>query len=86
MTADTIRDCLKKQPFAPFVIHMNDGRHFEIKHPDFVAIHPEASTEVIVFLPKGRFEFVYLKNVSGIQSEGTVPPRTRKRRRDSDSE
>ncbi len=86
MNADTIRDFLREQPFEPFIIHMSDGRHFEIKHRDFVAIHPEASADVIVFLPKGRFEFLYLKNVTGLESEGSVPPRTRKRRRDEDSE
>ncbi len=86
MNADTIRDFLRKRPFETFIIRMNDGRHFEIKHPDFVAIHPEATADVIVFLPKGRFEFIYLKNVSGVESEGSVPPRTRKRRKDDDSE
>jgi hypothetical protein len=86
MTTETIRGFLRKQPFAPFVIHTSDGRKFEIKHPDFVAMHPEASAEVIVFLPKGRFEFVYLRNVTTVASEGNVPPRTRRPRRDDDAE
>ena len=80
MTAEDIRDFLKRQPFTPFRIHMNDGRRLDVRHPDFVAIHPEDRTNVIVFLPHRRYEFVYLKNVTSIQSEGQPPQRQRRRR------
>ena len=84
MTSDKIRELVKREPFSPFSIHMNDGRKLDVNHPDFIAIHPEARNTVIVFLPKGRFEFVYLKNVTSIQSEGEVP--TPRKRRKSDEE
>lgn len=80
MTSEDIRDFLKRQPFTPFTIHMNDGRKLGVRHPDCVAIHPEDRTNVIVFLPHRRYEFVYLKNVSSIASEGQPPQRQRRRR------
>ena len=86
MTADTIRDFLKQTPFVPFTIHMNDGRKFEIRHPDFVAMHPESTAMAIVFKPRGRFEFVYIRNVTTIEGEGDIPASTRKRRKRDDDE
>ena len=87
MTAETIRDFLKQSPFTPFTIHMNDGRKFSVRHPDFVAMHPQSTAKAIVFMPKGRFEFVYIRNVTSIEGEGEVPASTRRRRRrDGDEE
>jgi hypothetical protein len=43
-----IQDLLHAAHFQPFTIHMNDGRNFEIKHPDFAYAGPNALTPVIV--------------------------------------
>ena len=86
MTADTFRDFLKQSPFVPFKIHMNDGRRFEVPHPDFVAMHPSSTAMAIVFGPKGRFDFVYIRNVTSIEGEGPVPPALPKRRRKRDQD
>jgi hypothetical protein len=73
MTPDTIRALLKRQPFKPFTIHMNDGRSLSVNHPDFVLLPPDWSANAIVALPNDRFEFVYLRNIASLASEGDIP-------------
>jgi len=38
MTLDQIRLAKYSQPFRPFTIHLDDGRVYEVKHPDFIAV------------------------------------------------
>jgi hypothetical protein len=44
----TLREHLRAVPFEPFVIQMNDGRRFEVPHPDFAALSPDG-TEFFVY-------------------------------------
>ena len=55
MTSDKIRELVKREPFSPFSIHMNDGRKLDVNHPDFIAIHPEARNTVAVDLSGSDF-------------------------------
>ena len=48
MLAGHIRRQLRAVPFAPFIIRMNDGRKFPVKHPDFADVSPRGS-HVIVY-------------------------------------
>jgi hypothetical protein len=43
MISSTIREYLRASPFEPFVVQMNDGRRFEVPHPDFAALAPNGS-------------------------------------------
>ena len=47
MRIDQFRDILHRQPFAPFTIYMADGRKFEVRHPDFVAIRPSGRSVIV---------------------------------------
>ncbi len=47
MLAGTIRRKLGASPFEPFVLRMNDGRSFEIKHQDFADVSPKGSMVVV---------------------------------------
>ena len=38
MHVDTIREAVRRQPFVPFVLRMNDGREFNVPHPEYVAV------------------------------------------------
>lgn len=40
MDLNTIRGALREQPFAPFTLHLADGRTELVKHPEFVAVGP----------------------------------------------
>ena len=37
MKGDEIRSLLHSQPFAPFDLHLADGRKFHVALPDFIA-------------------------------------------------
>ena len=41
MTLSEVRKLLKSQPFAPFQIHLADGRSFPIEQPDYLFVPPE---------------------------------------------
>jgi hypothetical protein len=38
MNVDTIRECVLRRPFHPFVMRMNDGREITVPHPEYVAV------------------------------------------------
>ena len=73
MTADQLRGLRNKVPFKPFTIHMTDGNGFRIKDPEDLFIHPDWSVDAMVLHPRGRFSFIYLKNVASVSSEGKWP-------------
>jgi len=38
MNVDTIREAVRRQPFVPFTLRMNDGREIYIPHPEYIAV------------------------------------------------
>ena len=48
MHADRLRDAQKARPFHPYVVTMTDGRRFQVRHPEFVILHPDNRTVVLV--------------------------------------
>jgi hypothetical protein len=38
MDTKEIRKAVRKHPFQPFTLRMNDGREFYIPHPEYVAV------------------------------------------------
>ena len=43
MRIEEFRSLLKKQPFAPFAVHMSDGSMYPLTHPDQVILTPRAA-------------------------------------------
>ena len=43
-----ILNTLKEQPFRPFRIHVSDGAHYDVRHPEFVMV---TTNQVLVFVP-----------------------------------
>ncbi|MEA2735487.1 MAG: hypothetical protein QOE14_1938 [Humisphaera sp.] len=78
MTAEQLRGLKNKVPFKPFSIHMTEGKSFAIRDPEDLFIHPDWSVDALVVQPRGRFSFIYLRNVASVSSEGRWP--TMKRR------
>lgn len=66
MTAEQIREFVKRKPFEPFTIHLSDGAQFKVTHPEALVVPPGWSTTAIVTFPKDRFTFVSLNNVTHI--------------------
>ena len=55
MDVDTMRTAVRRQPFVPFFLRVNDGRVFHIPHPEYIAL---SRREVYVIDPateKGTF-------------------------------
>jgi len=38
MTANELRDALRKQPFEPFRVRLTTGQTYEIRHSEFAAV------------------------------------------------
>ena len=43
----TIKAFAQANPFAPFVVQLNDGRRFTVAHPDYVRVSPRGSRVII---------------------------------------
>jgi hypothetical protein len=82
MTAEQIREFIKRRPFESFTIHTADGAQFKVTHPEALVVPPGWSTTAIVTFPKDRFSFVYLKNVTHVSSRGPLPNVSQRKRRD----
>jgi hypothetical protein len=85
MNEELVRQFIKRQPFIPFSFHLNDGRSLQVTHPDFVLLPPGWNMAIVCY-PDQRFDFVYLRNVASIASEGQIPMPQRKRRRGDEPE
>jgi hypothetical protein len=47
MTIEQLRNVLQARPFQPFTIHLTDGRHFLVPHPEFLARSPSGRTAIL---------------------------------------
>ena len=81
MTADRLRKFKNVVPFKPFAIHMCDGSKFEIDDPESLVVHKDWTVDAIVLFPRGKFKFLYLRNVTNISGQGTLPKLSRRRKR-----
>ena len=51
MNADELRELVRRESFAPFKIHLTDGRTFEVRHPSEIIV---SLVRVVVGLPPSR--------------------------------
>lgn len=49
--ADDFIDRLQEQPFIPFRIHMSDGSHYDVPHPELAIVFPR---HLAVMIPSAR--------------------------------
>lgn len=57
MNPEDIQAFTRKQPFEPFVVHLTDGRSFQVKHPDTIALGRR--TAVIINPPEEASDFIH---------------------------
>lgn len=78
MTIEQLRQMHQARPFAPFDIHLADGRSLPVTHPEFLAFNSVGRT-ISVGLDSGVFEFVDLLLVTSLRprSNGSKPSRRR---------
>jgi hypothetical protein len=73
MTANQLREFKHTVPFKPFTIHMSDGPRFLVDDRESLVLPRDWTTDAIITLPKGRFKFIYLRNVTHVSGEGPWP-------------
>jgi hypothetical protein len=81
MTVERLREFKNAAPFKPFTIHMNNGTDLLVRDPESLIVHPDWTMDAIVILPGGKFSFVYLRNVSHVPGQGSLPKLGVKKRR-----
>lgn len=70
MTSNAIKKLLQASPFVPFRVHMDNGRMFNVKHPEFVLIHPNGREAVVAEPGEDGVEIL---DILMIQSIETLP-------------
>jgi hypothetical protein len=81
MTAERLREFKNTVPFKPFTIHMSDGTKFEVTDPENLVVHKDWTVDAMVLFPRGRFKFLYLKNVTHVSGQGSLPKLGARRKR-----
>ncbi len=66
MTVEQLTQVQHARPFRPYRIHLTDGRHLDVVHPDFVARSPKGRT-VIVYKSDESFEIIDLLLVVSLE-------------------
>ena len=66
MTIEQMRRLYEAKPFRSFVIHLADGRHIAVHHPEFMASSPSGRT-VIVYQPDDSFNIIDLLLVTDLE-------------------
>lgn len=70
MTADAIREFVRREPFEPFVIRLSNGERHEIRHPECLMV---LKTKVIVGYPEDdRSVHLALIHINSLESLQTT--------------
>lgn len=72
MTTEQLRTARESNPFAPFTIHMADGRSLRVPHRDYLSLSPGGRT-VIVYQADEAFSIIDLLLVTELAIEGLPP-------------
>ena len=70
MNADTIREWLNRRPFEPFELRLSNGEHYQVRHPELLAI---GKNRIIIVEPNtDRVVHVALVHVNSIEALQTA--------------
>jgi hypothetical protein len=69
MTAEQISEAHRQAPFKPFTLFLSDQRRFEIRHPDYLWVHPVGRL-VFVADDNGAAELIDLLHITTLQLNG----------------
>lgn len=70
MTSDELIERLRKAPFQPFEVHLNNGSSFRISHPDQAMVYPHG--ESLFAVVGKKVEQISLINIAHISSEALL--------------
>ena len=80
MTIEQLRQMQQARPFRPFRVHMADGRHLDVVHPEFLAHTPTGRT-VMIARPDESFEVIDLLLVTSLEPIDGKPRSGRQRKK-----
>ena len=80
MTIEQLRQMHQARPFRPFRVHVADGRHLDVAHPEFLA-HTATGRTVVIAPPDESFEVLDLLRVTSLEPINGRPRSRRKRRK-----
>jgi len=66
MDATAIQELLHQQPFRPFILHLADGRAFDVPHTDFISISRNGR-RVIVEKEDNSFEIIDVPLINSVE-------------------
>ncbi len=67
MTIEQLRQMHQMRPFRPFRVHIADGRHLDVLHPEFLA-HTPAGRTIMIARPDESFEIVDMLLVTSLET------------------
>ena len=67
MTSDQFRRVWKAAPFAPFQIHLADGRSIKVPHPDYAQLSPTGRIASVWDTDGNAFETIDLLLVTSLK-------------------
>lgn len=67
MAPDALKEVLLARPFRPFLMHMADGRHLNVPHPELMAILGSGRTVVVGYPESDRFEVIDIVHIGSIE-------------------
>ncbi|MBI4661364.1 MAG: hypothetical protein HY735_21285 [Verrucomicrobia bacterium] len=72
MNVDRLLDLMHATPFVPFSILLPNGERLRVHHPDFIWVHPDRRT-ILVVAESGRTRFLNHQMVVGLEVESAMP-------------
>lgn len=75
MHADQLRDLQTARPFRPYTVVMTDGQRLHVRHPEFVILHPDGRTVVLVDEETGRTHLLDRQHMTDVFHDALTDPR-----------
>jgi hypothetical protein len=70
MSAETIREWLNRRPFEPLELRLSNGEHYQVRHPELLAI---GKNRIIIVEPNtDKVVHVALVHVNSIEAMQTA--------------
>lgn len=66
MNVDRLLEFMRASPFVPFSVLLPNGDKMRVKHPDFLWVHPDRRT-IVVVAENGQTRFLSHQMVVGVE-------------------
>ena len=70
-----LRELQTARPFRPYTIKMADGQELRVRHPEFVILHPDQRSIILVEEETGRTHILDVQLATDVVREFLSDPR-----------